>query len=157
VGVTPRATLSSTDPAESSLPAGARKAARVYQRLPTTRRAVPRQYLTLWRLNDDGTPDASFGDRGPAAWRFLPDGTPDLTFGEHGYVILQDLDRRLRFHGSPAMDVDSSNRIVVAGWISGNEFDVLICRLNPDGSPDRSFGIDGFVRYDRSYGFGGLE
>jgi hypothetical protein len=46
---------------------------------------------------------------------------------------------------------------VIAGNKAGREYDVVVWRLNPDGSLARSFGRDGFVIYDRQHGFAGEE
>jgi len=91
---------------------------------------------------------------GPALWRYLPDGTPDESFGENGYVTPESYQRPLRLaHFASAMAIDTAGRIVIVGHRPGNEFDAVVWRLNSDGSLDESFGTDGFVQYDRHYGF----
>jgi uncharacterized delta-60 repeat protein len=85
--------------------------------------------LAVARYNTDGTLDASFGT----------DGTVLLAtsaFKDFGYgVVIQD-----------------DGKIVVGGYIwNGSSSDVLVVRLNADGSLDNSFGTDGVVITD----FGG--
>jgi uncharacterized delta-60 repeat protein len=100
------------------------------------------------------------GDRTGAVWRYLPDGSPDESFGENGNVapetyIPAALRRRRIVPMSIA--VDSSGRIVVAGTTAREPAaDVLLWRLSTDGTLDRSFGVDGFLLYDRRRGFYGL-
>ena len=95
-------------------------------------------------------------DRGSAMSRFLPDGTPDEGFGGDGLSWQADLPVEAGLIPS-TLTFDSSGRIVLAGSMWGNGFDMAVWRLNPDGTIDRSFGTDGFVRYDRWGGFGGAE
>lgn len=75
----------------------------------------------------------------PFAARFLPDGRLDATFGEGGvtYVSLPGGGRTLH-----AAVVQPDGRIVVAGGADGDARFAL-ARLEPDGSVDRSFGVDG--------------
>jgi uncharacterized delta-60 repeat protein len=93
-------------------------------------------------------------DGRPVIWRYLPDGTPDDTFGEGGQVALEDYITRLASLWVRAMILDPSGRIVMAGNLPCfAEYDVAVCRLNPDGSLDRSFGIGGAIIYDCNQGF----
>jgi uncharacterized delta-60 repeat protein len=94
--------------------------------------------------------------RGSAVWRYLPDGTPDDSFGEDGYVGSEQHESQI-FRSGYEMTIDSFGRIVVAGALGAGAFDVIVWRLNPDGSLDRSFGTEGFVYYDRATGFRGGE
>jgi uncharacterized delta-60 repeat protein len=97
-------------------------------------------------------------DSHPAVWRYLSDGTPDDTFGGTGCVALEDLDPKLGVFWGRATIRDSSGRIVVAGNLTVcAEYDAAVCRLNPDGSLDLSFGVDGMVSYDCNQGFRGMR
>ena len=74
--------------------------------------------VEVTRLNATGTLDAGFGAGGTSA----------VDFGafDEGYAIARQADGKL----------------VVAGHVSAND-DVAVARLNPDGSPDATFGGDG--------------
>ncbi len=72
-------------------------------------------------------------------------GTPDPTFGDDGKSRMIPL-------GSERIAVDAHGRILVAGSAgfgpctkSGNQYNLAIARLRPDGTLDPSFGDDGRV------------
>jgi uncharacterized delta-60 repeat protein len=74
-------------------------------------------------------------------------GVLDPTFGTGGYSA--DL-------GGPAaaVAVDAAGRMIVAGSVAGpGGHDFLVTRLNPDGTPDTTFGTGGEVAID----FGGAD
>lgn len=78
--------------------------------------------------------------------RFNADGSRDRSFGGAGQV------RPTRgISSARAVAVQADGKIVVAGWgwgpIIGND-DFILVRLNPDGSPDSSFGTNGVVSTD---------
>lgn len=80
----------------------------------------------LLRVTEAGTVDPSFGDGGVATV---------LAEGERG--------------GSSAMAVQADGRFLVAGYrYVDSSVESILRRLNPDGSPDRTFGIDGDVALD---------
>ena len=64
--------------------------------------------------------------------RYLPDGTPDPSFGQNG-VVVTDLD----LTGSVNVYVQSDGKILV---VAGTDYGISLLRLNPDGTPDTSFG-----------------
>jgi uncharacterized delta-60 repeat protein len=79
-----------------------------------------------------------------AVVRLNPNGSPDTSFGNTGtgYVNLSTL------IGKPSVAVQSDDRIVVAGLASagpGAGYSIGLARLNPDGTPDTTFGSAGLV------------
>ena len=86
--------------------------------------------------------------------RTHPDGTPDPAFGEQGVVIYDRGGYDYAWGGA----VQADGRILVAGVSSGEDGgNGMVLRLNPDASPDTSFGSNGFFRFsgpfeDRIYG-----
>src|SRR5262249_3102073 len=75
--------------------------------------------------------------------RYNTDGTLDSTFGVGGVVT------NLAFIGYPyAMILQPNGKLVTAGFTvdsTGNLFDAILMRFNPNGTPDKSFGINGVV------------
>jgi len=84
------------------------------------------------------------------------DGTPDPSFGENGVVVLDNV----AGSSSPGADrafsliQDQNDRILVAGrsFVSGQGDDLIVVRLNPDGSLDEKFGTNGVFTYDGGNG-----
>ena len=85
----------------------------------------------------------------PVVIRLLENGTPDSTFGVNGvaYIPVIETDNRLN-----SLSLMSDGRIVVSGHygkpLTGTgqfDFDMLIARLNSDGTFDASFGNNGMV------------
>jgi len=128
--------------------------------------------LWLARFHADGSVDSSFGEFGRVAaaaygWvraviaapggkiviagaagvsRFNADGSPDLSFGTGGVVIkplgaTDDNGGNLVEVGDVA--VDGAGRVIVAGPARDQ---LRVARLNPDGSPDVSFGDAGLFK-----------
>jgi uncharacterized delta-60 repeat protein len=85
----------------------------------------------LLRLNPDGSPDVTFG---PGGLRDLPAGTAGRI---NALAALPDGDLLLA----------GSTREGAVQTFEGID-DLLVMRLNPDGTPDESFGTDGRVRTD---------
>jgi uncharacterized delta-60 repeat protein len=91
------------------------------------------------------------GDPGPLLTHLQADGSPDPAFGENGRRPLPK-----RTHSAPILD--GSGRLLLYGYLSGWRErrlpnGILIKRLRPDGSLDRSFGQGGAVgfRLERLY------
>ena len=86
-----------------------------------------------------------------AVARYDSDGNLDMTFGDHGKVIMHS-----EIHEDlTAMVLNPKGQIVLAGARTsvpgeGYNIDFVLFRLNRDGSPDESFGIDGRVITDFS-------
>jgi uncharacterized delta-60 repeat protein len=74
--------------------------------------------------------------------RFTPTGLPDVGFGAQGVVSYSD-------HAISALALQPDGKIVVAGVTFGyaNE-DLLVLRLNADGTFDPGFGYNGAVFFD---------
>lgn len=77
------------------------------------------------------------------AIRYLPHGEPDSTFGNGGIVIADYNGLDDRCH---AVTIQPDGKIVLAGEtrIAGQQ-DFAILRLQPDGQPDSSFGVNGWA------------
>lgn len=77
-------------------------------------------------------------------------GSLDTTFGTDGKAIVD-------FGGdedNPTMALDQAGRILLVGFAgSYPDYDFGIARLNPDGTPDTTFGSDGYTTVD----FGGTD
>lgn len=81
--------------------------------------------------------------------RYLPDGTLDSTFGTGGKVISANTYSIDEHH--IALQLQNDQKVLVGTGskpsASGN-FDFLICRFLPDGTPDNDFGNQGYVLTD---------
>lgn len=82
-----------------------------------------------------------------AVARFTPTGALDPTFGTSGIFTLDnanDLD------WSSALVIDDADRILIAGYSTSaqGDRDMLVIRLNPDGTLDTTFDGDGQFYYD---------
>ena len=78
---------------------------------------------------------------GMTIWRFEPDGEPDASFGENGRAVRPWTEPRTTRGDS--IQIDSKGRIVVCGSIEGRG--PAVWRHLPDGTPDDSFGENGYV------------
>lgn len=81
-----------------------------------------------------------------AAMRLNTDGTLDNNFGEQGIAII-DFGFEISSYAM-AVALQDDGKIVVAGYNvydSSNEVNCAYCRLNPDGTLDSSFGINGIL------------
>jgi uncharacterized delta-60 repeat protein len=82
-------------------------------------------------------------------YRYTPTGAIDASFGNGGVVVLPTTPSNQ--YNDVAVQPDG--KIVAAGHVSvtangASEFDYVAVRLNPDGSRDASFGVDGVVTVD---------
>lgn len=102
---------------------------------------------------------ASNTDAGDLAMmRFHANGSLDTSFGDEGMVIT-DLDNSLDYC-EPSL-IQPNGKIILGGFIytySDESYDLLISRFNSDGSPDSTFGTNGWTRTGiaintREYGF----
>ncbi len=93
----------------------------------------------------------------PEAWNFdfvaikiLPQGIIDSSFGNNGYSTVNfetgDSDDRCR-----AIGVQSTGKILLAGYLSSTSNQTLIARLNTDGSNDESCGENGKVIIEHGF------
>lgn len=78
---------------------------------------------------------------------FSQDGTPDTSFGTGGTVVLQPSPG---FDNANDVEILPDGKIIIAGVSQPHpqNFDMTICRLNSDGSPDTTFGTNGFVIHE---------
>ena len=94
------------------------------------------------------------GDDDTVIWRYNDDGTLDTSFNGQGWVVHDnaagagDDDRGL------ALTMDSTGRILVAGYSRGPGFDhdMVIWKYNDDGSLDVTFNVQGWVVHDSAAG-----
>jgi uncharacterized delta-60 repeat protein len=77
--------------------------------------------------------------------RYNADGSLDTNFGSGG-IVVTDADAQ-HYNVFNAIAVDESNRIVAGGFVgvAGVDSDPAIVRYNPDGSLDKTFGVNGMV------------
>jgi uncharacterized delta-60 repeat protein len=101
-----------------------------------------------------GRTDAGAANWGGGVFSFRPDGSVDRGFGAgQGYATLPEPPGTSEPLGIPvelpaAVSVDPRGRALVLGgdFVSHSQ---TITRLDPDGRPDRRFGIDGIARLPR--------
>lgn len=92
-------------------------------------------------VNTNGGTNADF-----SVVRYLPDGTPDQNFGLGGAVLA---DRDMSAENARALVLQPDGRILVAGETQVNgQYDFAMVRLLPDGTPDSTFGINGWTVTD---------
>jgi uncharacterized delta-60 repeat protein len=83
--------------------------------------------------------------------RYKKDGTLDAGFGTNGAYIY---DGGHGNDGAYAIAVQSDNKILLAGDSSnGSDGDVIVLRLDTDGSLDTNFGTNGIYTYDSGNGY----
>lgn len=75
--------------------------------------------------------------------RYLPDGTPDPAFGTGGMVMLRQATNNEGV--AYAITVLSDNKILVAGSSYGAKKNFALLKLEEDGTPDITFGTNGWV------------
>jgi uncharacterized delta-60 repeat protein len=93
-----------------------------------------------------GTTTASGGYRESAVVRLLADGALDNAFGGDGSVMVAytPVDEHVN-----DIAIQSDRKIVIGGSLNEDtDGNMLVARLNADGSRDTGFGIDGFVSLD---------
>ncbi len=80
--------------------------------------------------------------------RLNTDGTMDSTFSNDGILFI-DFDLPTDSYGM-SLDLQEDGKIVAAGYLYDMAGDIqsALCRLNPDGSFDNSFGTNGIVIHD---------
>ena len=78
--------------------------------------------------------------------RYNPDGTLDDTFDSDGMLIIEAA--TVNNFANKVM-IQSDNKIVIAGHsFNGSSADMVVVRLNPDGSIDNTFGTNGIATID---------
>jgi uncharacterized delta-60 repeat protein len=88
-----------------------------------------------------------------------PGGIPDTTFAGQGWAVFDHSGGGGGSDGGFDVAVDASGRIIVAGQtrIPPGNLDMTVWRLNPDGSPDTSFGGQGWAILDGAAGGSGTD
>jgi uncharacterized delta-60 repeat protein len=84
-------------------------------------------------------------------WKYNNDGSLDNTFGKRGYVVNNNAARGNGDDKGTTIFVDNNGKIYVTvkSW-NGFNFDMVIWRYNSDGSLDKSFGENGVLVYKKS-------
>ena len=88
------------------------------------------------------------GQLEPTAFRYNSNGTPDNSFDGDGIAVFAGMPTNDNMRGGLAIQPDG--KIVMAGNdnYSGGNFHGELVRLNADGSPDNSFGVNGLVNFN---------
>lgn len=82
-------------------------------------------------------------DYNPVIFRYNTDGTLDNTFNGNGYLIFPGL---ANDEYALAVTMQSDDKIVVSGYLNGTPWaQGEIMRINPNGTPDITFGTNGLV------------
>lgn len=80
------------------------------------------------------------------AAKYSKDGVPVTNFGMNGFTTFQV---GAGNNGVSTVKIQNDNEIVIGGYAyEGNETTLAVVRLNSDGTPDQSFGINGSVTTD---------
>ena len=83
--------------------------------------------------------------------RFLPDGTPDVSFHDDGLMqalCRTNYDLNHGLHEAP-LGIQADGKILTTGrWDTNDDEEFKVLRYNTDGTPDDSFGGNGWVSTD---------
>lgn len=94
-------------------------------------------------------------------WRYLANGVLDSSFNGQGFITHNNAAGANAGDGGYALALDSSGRIVVAGWSQGtvgiNSGDMVVWRYNSDGTLDTSFGGVGYIVHHNAAGGNGVD
>jgi uncharacterized delta-60 repeat protein len=87
------------------------------------------------------------GDLDMAIWRYDGTGALDTSFGGQGWVTHHDAAGGNGDDGAEAVILDSSDRIIVAGWSlnATADMDMVVWRYDPSGTLDPIFGPGGLI------------
>ena len=83
---------------------------------------------------NDGTPYSLIA-------RFLPDGSVDTSFGTNGINLTRVSGFQVNYYWAAVVADDRTGKITVAGAL---DYQMAVARFNADGSPDASFGTNGY-------------
>lgn len=78
-------------------------------------------------------------------------GEADSSFADNGVLLYDHLGLQQNEFLSKAL-FGPDGKLYLGGFIQGQNRDIFLVRLNPDGTPDTSFGNDGAVQFDPSLG-----
>jgi uncharacterized delta-60 repeat protein len=78
-----------------------------------------------------------------SVFRFFSNGAPDMNFGTNGRKVIDSGDT----NSAQALELQTDGKILAVGhsWVQGNSLDILVARLNTDGSFDSGYGTNGKV------------
>ena len=86
-------------------------------------------------------------------WRYNIFGSLDVSFGTGGIVVHHNAAGGGGNDLGRSIAIDSQGRILVAGHSqNSSDYDMVVWRYNPDGTPDTSFGTNGFVVHNSAAG-----
>ena len=97
-----------------------------------------------------GELDPRSGVSNPAIARLNANGTLDKTFGDHGRKVVKVPDHVKGYDAPWRVVVQAHGKLAMAGWVAraSGDYRTLAMRLNANGTPDKTFGGDGFVIVD---------
>ena len=92
-----------------------------------------------------------------AIWRFNNDGSLDTTFGSNGIIVGAGVAGGSGNDYGNGIVIDAAGKILVASSSDNEigELDLVILRFNTDGSPDSSFGLNGMTIFNNGYASSG--
>ncbi len=111
------------------------------------------------RIVAAGYSTAPGGDYDMAIWRYNAAGTLDTSFNNTGYATHNNAAGGNGGDYGKAMTLDSSGRIVVAGYSNrgSSNYDMVVWRYNTDGTLDTAFGGTGYVAHNNAAGGSGND
>jgi uncharacterized delta-60 repeat protein len=93
------------------------------------------------------------GDEDMVIWRYNEEGKLDKSFGEGGIVVHDNSAGGKSWDEGHSIYVDKKGRIYVTGFsYNGRDYDMVIWRYNEEGKLDKSFGKEGIVVYNNAAG-----
>ncbi len=92
-------------------------------------------------------------------WRYKEDGTLDPSFDGDGILLIQNAAGGNKHDEAFAITIDANNKILVTGWSTNasNNLDLVVIRLNENGTFDNSFDGDGIRVHDNAAGGNGHD
>lgn len=101
----------------------------------------------LGRILVTGFSQSGFGDLDMVIWRFNDDGTLDGSFGFGGIVVDDNAAGGLANDAGRGIALDASSRIIVAGdsQNTSGDFDMVVWRFTSGGALDATFGTGGVL------------
>ncbi len=89
--------------------------------------------------------DSNWGSAYPIVFKSTPSGNAITQFGTTGFAVVRPPDRNLAVWAND-FAVQSDGKIVILGGAEANSGrqEMVLWRLNADGTPDTSFGVNGF-------------
>jgi uncharacterized delta-60 repeat protein len=98
-----------------------------------------------------GEVDPASGVSNPAILRLDPDGTPDTTFGDRGRAVVKIPDGHHGYDSPWRVVVRAHGKLAMAGWLeraSGGNYKTLVMRVRSNGTLDPTFSGDGWTAVD---------